>query len=342
MNNKSVIITGVAGLLGSNLARWILTNRPEFTVYGVDNLEGGLIENVTELERNSDGAFKFEHCDIVATPGMFDLLVEQYRPDYIFHFAAFAAEGLSPFTRGRTYESNLLGTSAVVNACINYGVKKLVYASSMAVYGNGAAPFKEYDLCVPVDPYGIAKYACELDIESAEEQFELKAAILRFHNVYGPGQNIYDPYRNVLGIWMNRMRLNNPLQIYGNGQQVRAFTYVEDLMEPIWNAATSQRNLKLNMCSTHPVSIETAAKLVAEEGKKSGFNVEIKKVEKRAEVYTAWVDGKESEEILGCTYKTKLEEGIGKMWKWVLTMPVKPIQVCNYEIPSKVYSYWKY
>ena len=169
--DKKIVITGVAGLLGSRLAKWILDNKPEYTVVGIDNLSGGYRENI-------DKRIIFYETDIAKEDltGIF----EYHKPEYVFHFAAYAAEGLSPFIRKYNYTNNTIATAAIVNECIIHDVKRLVFTSSMAVYGHGwegKRPFEESDIPSPIDPYGIAKYACEMDIKVAHDQHGLEYCI---------------------------------------------------------------------------------------------------------------------------------------------------------------------
>ena len=220
----NIVITGVAGLLGSRFADWIIENTSN-SVIGIDNLSGGYIENV-----NPSAAFYKR--DLV-TDDISDIF-EKKQVDLVYHFAAYAAEGLSPFIRKYNYSNNLVATANVINSCINYRVKRLIFTSSMAVYGHGKPPFDEGDLLKPIDPYGIAKMACEKDIQVAGEQHGLDWSIIRPHNVYGIKQNIWDRYRNVLGIWMYQYLNGEPMTIFGNGEQTRAFTFIDDVLEPMW------------------------------------------------------------------------------------------------------------
>ena len=146
---KKILITGVAGLLGSRMAEWILQNHAEVKIIGIDDLSGGYIEHVPN-------GVEFHQLDITS-----DEIADLFKGvSIVYHFAAYAAEGLSPFIRKFNYRSNIVGTASVVNACIEGQVGRLVFTSSMAVYGVGNPPFKESDLPEPIDPYGVAKYAC--------------------------------------------------------------------------------------------------------------------------------------------------------------------------------------
>ena len=227
--NKTILITGVAGLLGSRLADWIIETQPDTTVVGVDDLSGGFKENVNPK-------VKFWQMNLIEHP--IENIFEAHEIDYVFHFAAYAAEGLSPFIRTYNYDNNLKSTARLVNECIKNDVKRLVFTSTLAVYGHGyGGIFDENQQQAPIDPYGVAKYACEMDIQIAGEQHGLDWCIIRPHNVYGIKQNIWDKYRNVLGIWMFQHLNGTDMTIFGDGEQTRAFSYIDDSLEPLWNAA---------------------------------------------------------------------------------------------------------
>jgi UDP-glucose 4-epimerase len=212
---KAIVITGVAGLLGSRVAKWILENKPSYQVIGIDNLSGGYEDHI-------DTRVIFYKADLAVDD--LNRIFSSHEVEFVYHFAAYAAEGLSPFIRKYNYTNNIVATANVVNACITHQVKRIVFTSSMAVYGAGEPPFNENDLPKPIDPYGIAKYACEMDVQVAGEQHGLDWCIIRPHNVYGTNQNIWDRYRNVLGIWLYQKLNNQPITIYGDGSQKRAFS----------------------------------------------------------------------------------------------------------------------
>ena len=224
-----ILITGVAGLLGSRLSNWIIKNKPEVKIVGIDDLSGGYEENVPK---------EVELWKMNLVTGNIKECFERHQFDYVYHFAAYAAEGLSPFIRSFNYQNNLVATSRIINECIRFNVKRLVFTSTLAVYGHGDGNiFDEKQVPKPIDPYGIAKYGCEMDIQIAGEQHGLDWCIIRPHNVYGLNQNIWDKYRNVLGIWMYQHLNGEPMTIFGDGYQTRAFSYIDDIVEPLWNSA---------------------------------------------------------------------------------------------------------
>ena len=129
----TVLITGVAGLIGSRFAEWILKTQPGVTVIGIDNLSGGYVENVPESVR-------FFQLDLVNSPDEISKIISAKKVDVIYHLAAYAAEGLSPFIRRFNYETNVIASVNLINAAIQHDVKKFIFTSSMAVYGNGQTP----------------------------------------------------------------------------------------------------------------------------------------------------------------------------------------------------------
>ena len=245
-----VLITGVAGLLGSRLADWIIENTDD-TVIGIDDMSGGYEENV----HKDVNLYKVDlSTDDIS--GIF----EDNKPDIVYHMAAYAAEGLSPFIRKFNYRNNLVSTANIINECIRHDVRRLIFTSTMAVYGHGNPPFHEDDLPCPIDPYGIAKYGAEMDIKIAGEQHGLDWCIIRPHNVYGVKQNVWDRYRNVLGIWMYQYMNDEDMTIFGDGEQTRAFSFIDDTLEPMYKAGIQDNCSKeiINLGGTKFYSIKEA------------------------------------------------------------------------------------
>lgn len=334
MKDKYVLVTGCAGLLGSRMCDWISENRKDYGILGVDSLFGGYIEHI-----NNDVIFFQRDLCLSSISDIF----EKYNVEYVFHFAAYAAEGLSPFMRIFNWENNSVSTANVINNCVNYNVKRLVYTSSMSVYGRGIHEgriFDEEDQPNPIDPYAISKYACELDIKAAGEQFGLDWCIIRPHNCYGIKQNIWDKYRNVLGIWMYQALCNKPMLIYGDGKQTRSFSYIDDCLEPLWNAAVSEKASKqiINLGGTESISINNACDIVADVIDYHN----IKYCEARYEVKHAVPSFQKSIDLLGYHDNTPLREGISKMWEWAKVQPPRQQHIWNrYEINKGIYTYWK-
>ena len=266
---------------------------------------------------------------------------ERHQFDYVYHMAAYAAEGLSPFIRSYNYQNNLVATSRVINECIKHDIKRLVFTSTMAVYGHGNGDiFDEIQVPCPVDPYGIAKYACEMDIKVAGEQHGLDWCIIRPHNVYGVKQNIWDKYRNVLGIWMYQHMNGEPMSIFGDGEQKRAFSFIDDCLEPLWKSSQQENCSKeiINLGGTRHHTINEANETL-KEVIKDGQTVY---KEQRHEVKNAVPTWQKSVDLLGYEDKTTLYDGLSQMWEWVKKQPNRKRFVWgNYEVDKGIYSFWK-
>jgi len=327
-----ILITGVAGLLGSRLSDWIIENKPEVQIVGIDDLSGGYIENVNS---------KVELWQMNLVNGNISECFERHQFDYVYHMAAYAAEGLSPFIRSYNYQNNLVATSRIINECIKHDVKRLVFTSTMAVYGHGNGDiFDEKQVPCPVDPYGIAKYACEMDIKVAGEQHGLDWCIIRPHNVYGVKQNIWDKYRNVLGIWMYQYMNGEPMSIFGDGEQKRAFSFIDDCLEPLWKSSQEENCSKeiINLGGTRHYTINEANETL-KEVIKDGQTVY---KEQRHEVKIAVPTWQKSVDLLGYEDKTTLYDGLSQMWEWVQKQHNRKRFVWgNYEVEKGIYSFWK-
>lgn len=328
---KTILITGVAGLIGSRLADWIVDNHPEYEIVGIDDMSGGYIENVNPKVKLYQETIGFDGIEYI---------ISSYKPEYVFHFSAYAAECLSPFIRTYNYRNNLVATADVINWCIKYDVKRLVFASTMAVYGNNIPPMNETMVPCPIDPYGVAKYACEMDIKIAGEQHGLDWCIIRPHNVYGAKQNIWDKYRNVLGIWMYQYMNDMPMTIFGDGLQTRAFSYIDDTLPCLWNAAVSPEASKqiVNVGGKNHYTINQSCELL----RKVIGGGEIVHKEARHEVKNAYVTWQKSVDLLGYDEKHTFEQGLTKMWEWAKIQPMrKRFEWTNFELENGIYSYWK-
>jgi len=326
-----VLITGVAGLLGANFSRHLLNKG--YKVVGIDDLSGGYEDSVP-----SDVTF---YRQDLTNRGAVSQIFNKEKPDYVFHFAAYAAEGLSPFIRNYNYTNNVLASANVINACVNNDVKKVVFTSSMAVYGVGNPPFTEDQLPTPEDPYGIAKYAVEMDLKLAHEMFGLRYSPVRPHNVVGIYQNIWDRYRNVIGIWIRKAMNGEPLTIFGDGTQVRAFSDIKFYMEPFEKLMESHDGEIFNIGADKHYTINEAADTVIDVAKELGITATKVHLEKRNEVHTAYCDHTKAHRLLGFKDDTDLRETTMKMFKWALEQPNRPMKTMDYEIEKNMYSFWK-
>lgn len=329
-----VLVTGCAGLIGSKFCEWLLENKGDsiVSIVGVDNLSGGIPENVPE-------GITFVKADLTNADDQ--KVIESHFPvDYVFHFAAYAAECLSPFIRQYNYTNNVISTAFLINCGIKHSVKRFVFTSSMAVYGRGEPPFGEDDIPAPIDPYGVAKYACEMDLAIAWEQHGMEYSIIRPHNVFGPNQNIWDPYRNVLGIWMYKTLEGEPMTVYGTGEQTRAFSYIDDILAPLWNAAVYEKakNQIVNLGGMREYTLNRARELVSKVTGNDKFTYH----EPRHEVKHSYCKFQKSVDVLDYKETVTFEEGLRRMWEWVKGQPRKSRKMWDsYEMDRKLYSYWK-
>lgn len=327
-----ILITGVAGLLGSRLSDYIIENHSDVHIVGIDDMSGGYKENVNP---------KVELWEMNLVNSNVSECFEKHQFDYVYHFAAYAAEGLSPFIRTYNYQNNLVATSRIITECIKHDIKRLVFTSTLAVYGHqDGNVFDEVQVPKPIDPYGVAKYGCEMDIQIAGEQHGLDWCIIRPHNVYGVKQNVWDKYRNVLGIWMYQHTINEPMTIFGDGTQTRAFSYIDDSLEPLWKASQDNRASKqiINLGGIKEYSINEANEILRE----VVGGGEVKYFEGRHEVKHSIPTWQKSIDLLDFEHKTDLKEGLTKMWEWVKTQPVRERFVWPfYELDKGIYSFWK-
>ncbi len=335
MKKTKVLITGVAGLLGSHFSKYLLDKG--YDIAGIDNLSGGYKDFV---DKRMIRAKKFHVVDLDDLKAV-DKIFRAYRPDYVYHFAAYAAEGLSPFIRNFNYVNNILSSVNVINCCIKYDVKKIIFTSSMAVYGHGVPPFQEHFLPKPADPYGIAKYAIEMDLKQAYEQFGLKYTIVRPHNVVGIHQNIWDKYRNVIGIWIRRTLDGEPILIYGDGKQTRAFSDIKHYMDPFEKLMAKHHDHIFNIGADKEYRLKDIAKLIVKIGTEFGYQPSITHAEKRREVKHAFSDHRKAKKMLAFKDETDIEETIRDMFAWAIKQPKRTVKFMEYEIDKNIYSFWK-
>jgi len=313
------IVTGGAGFIGSHVARILIERGHEVLV--IDDLSGGFRENVP---RNA----RFVQASI---NGNLQPVVDGFQPQYVYHLAAYAAEGLSHHIPSFNYTNNLNGTAKVLAAAYRAGVTHFVFTSSIAAYGHphSAEPFREDDHSVPADPYGVAKLACEHHIRAFRDYYGgPDFTVFRPHNVYGPGQNISDPFRNVVGIFMARALRGEPLPLFGNGSQTRSFSYVHSVAACIASApfVAAAKNEIFNVGGDQPTSVRDLAHAI---GRVLDVPVQLQFLPERKEVKHAHssheklrrVFEKESEDL-------PLEDGLQRMAAYVRSHAIPPVTPC--------------
>jgi UDP-glucose 4-epimerase len=303
----SCLVTGGAGFMGSHVASSLLASGHNVVV--LDDLSGGFLDNVPEGAQFVNGsAVDFE---------LLEELFEKHRFEYVFHLAAYAAEGLSHHIRRFNYENNVVASAGLISLSVRHEVRRFVFTSSIAVYGEAELPMREDMQMRPIDPYGIAKMAVELDLASAQRYFGLDYTIFRPHNVYGENQNTADRYRNVVGIFMNQIMNSEPMTVFGDGTQTRAFSYIGDVAPIIARSVdvAESSNEVFNVGADQPHSVLKLANVVAH-----AFGVEpkIEFLPERHEVQHAYSSHEKLRSVFGVTESTSLEMGIGAMTEWAM------------------------
>jgi UDP-glucose 4-epimerase len=300
------LVTGGAGFMGSHVAEHLL--RMGHKVVVLDDLSGGFRENVP-------GGAEFVQGTIL-DHAMVNRLFDSQSFDYVYHLAAYAAEGLSHFIKRFNYNNNLIGSINLINASLNHEVKCFVFTSSIAVYGSGQSPMSEEMIPVPEDPYGIAKLAIEQDLHVNHEMFGMDSIVFRPHNVYGERQNIGDRYRNAVGIFMNQLLHGEPMTIFGDGTQKRAFTHIDDVAPIIAKSVDypAAKNQVFNVGADTPYTINELAYEVADA---MGVPNNVIHLDARNEVKIAFSDHGKAERVFGKHEKKTLRDGIRSMTEWV-------------------------
>jgi len=300
------LVTGGAGFMGSHVAEHLM--KLGHRVIVVDDLSGGFRDNVPSGAEFVEGS--------ILDLRLIDHLFEQNSFDYVYHLAAYAAEGLSHFIKRFNYNNNLIGSINLINASVNHNVKCFVFTSSIAVYGAGQSPMNEAMIPVPEDSYGIAKLAVEQELRVTHEMFGLNYVIFRPHNVYGERQNIGDRYRNVVGIFMNQILKGEAMTIFGDGTQQRAFTHIDDVAPIIAECVDYPKaaNEVFNVGADVPHTVNDLAVVVA---RAMGAECKVKHLDPRNEVKIAFSDHSKAQSIFGEREKVSLEKGIQGMARWV-------------------------
>jgi len=328
--SDTALVTGGAGFIGSHVAR--AACEMGLDVVALDDLSGGFRDNVPPKARFVEG-------DITDVPLITDLF-KNYRFRYVYHLAAYAAENLSHFIRIFNYTNNLVGSANLINASVRHEVDCFVFTSSIAVYGTCPPPMREDQQPEPEDPYGIAKAAVERDLCASHKLFGLPFVIFRPHNVYGPGQNIGDRYRNVVGIFMNCIMQNQPMPIFGSGKQSRAFSYIDDVAPCIAKSPQIEACLGevFNIGADEPTTVEQLALIVAE-----AMQVEpnIIRHPVRSEVLHAYASHEKFRKVFQPQPPVPLREGVQRTAEWAKRSgPRKSKPFSNIEIEKGLPPAW--
>lgn len=319
--------------MGSHLAEYLAKEGHE--VYGIDNLSIGLMSNVP-------ATIKFAKIDMRNTEDMQSLIAE-CQPELVYHLACWAHEGLSQFMPILITENNYNTFLNLIVPAINNGMKRIVVCSSMSVYGGQLPPFSEDMPRRPEDVYAVAKTAMETTTEVLADVHGFDYTIIRPHNVYGPRQMLHDPYRNVVGIFINRLLNGKPPIVYGDGEQTRAFSYIDDVTPYLAQSGfvDAAKGEIINIGPTEEYSLNTLARTVL-----AAFDSPLQPIhvsDRPREVKHAYCTNDKAQRLLGYTTTTNLVDGVKRMVEWAKTQgPQQFVYLDELELTGeKVPDTWK-
>ena len=306
------LVTGGAGFIGAHVTNQLIESGHQVVV--LDDLSGGFKENVNSKAIFIEGSI-LDHK-------LLEDLFNKYKFDYVYHLAAYAAEGLSHFIKRFNYNNNLIGSVNLINESVKHKIKCFVFTSSIAVYGSIKPPMSEDMLPEPEDSYGIAKLAVEQELKATHHMFGLNYIVFRPHNVYGEFQNLGDRYRNVVGIFMNQLMQNKPLTIFGDGLQTRAFSYIGDVAPYIANAVIIPEayNQVFNIGADKDYTVNELSQSIMNAIEIKG---ELRYVEARNEAAHAYASHQKAKKIFKIDTFTSLSDGLLKMAKWAKITGIK-------------------
>lgn len=317
-----IFITGIAGFLGSHLADRMI--KLGHTVVGNDTLIGGYLDNIP----NGVEFHQIDCCDVE------EMTKAMQGSDVVYHCAATAHEGLSIFSPSFITRNIFQASVATISAAIQNKVKRFVYCSSMARYGNQEYPFKETQIPSPVDPYAIAKVAGEDVLKCLAELNNMEWVIAVPHNIVGPRQRYDDPFRNVMSIMINRVLQNKPPIIYGDGSQMRCFSFIDDCIFCLEKLAFD-RTVKNDIFNIGPdeefITIKDLANLIIQELDFDGEPTYI--ADRPNEVKYATCDATKARTQLGYTTSTTLIDGIRSTIQYIKAKGSKPF---DYSYPLEI------
>jgi UDP-glucose 4-epimerase len=327
----AILVTGAAGFIGSHVVEHLLGRGHE--VVGLDDLSGGFIDNLPK------GTVFCEGSVLDAT--LVARIFAEHHFTHVFHLAAYAAEGLSHFIRRFNYTNNVVGSMNVLNEAVKADVQCFVFTSSIAVYGAGQTPMHERVTPEPEDPYGVAKFAVELDLRAARRMFGMRYIVFRPHNVYGERQHLGDRYRNVIGIFMNQLMRGEPMTIFGDGTQSRGFSYIGDVAPLIADSidVPAAYDDVFNVGADEATSVNELAALVA---RAMGKPATINHLEARKEVLHAVADHTKVARTFGYKAKWSLEDGLKRMADWAKRVgPREPSRRSDIEVDRNLPNSWR-
>ena len=325
-SSKKILVTGVAGVLGSHLAEKL--SELNYEVVGVDDMSGGYKDNVPKNVK----FFNYNCCDLEK------MMKAMKGVDIVYHCAATAHEGLSVFSPFEITKNNYLASVSVFTAAISNKVKRIIFCSSMARYGDQQTPFTEDMNPKPIDPYAISKVAAEKVLINLCELNNIEWVIAVPHNIIGPRQKYDDPFRNVVSIMINRMLQKKAPIIYGDGEQKRCFSYIDDCLSCLL-PMLDQKNLNKQIINIGPdeefVTINKVSEICSNI---TGSNLKpIYKKDRPREVKHACCSAAKARKLLNYETKTDLQTGIKKTYEYIKKRGAKPFEYhINIEIKNEL------
>jgi len=324
--SRKILVTGVAGFLGSHLAEKLSELNHE--VIGIDNMSGGYKDNVPKKIK----FFNFDCCNL-------QKMTEAMKGvEIVYHCAATAHEGLSVFSPVEITRNNYMASVSVFTSAIVNKVKRIIFCSSMARYGDQKTPFTEDMNPKPIDPYAISKVAAENVLINLCELNNIEWVIAVPHNIIGPRQKYDDPFRNVVSIMINRMLQNKAPIIYGDGEQKRCFSYIDDCLSCLL-PMLDQKNLNKQIINIGPdeefVTINKIAEICSNI---TGRNLKpIYKKDRPREVKHANCSADKARKLLNYKTTIDLKNGISKTYDYIKRRGSKPFEYhINLEIKNEL------
>ena len=308
-----ILITGVSGLLGNTLYDRLVEQGHE--VFGAARTNRYHKPNV--------------ECVDLTIPEVTEALFKDIQPEVVYHLAANASESKGQVSPIDMVSRNLLLSTIVLKSAINHKVKKFIFASSISVYGDAPTPYKESDIPQPKDVYGVNKLAFEQILKIMAKVYGFDYTILRPHNLYGPGQNMADPTKNVVALFMRRLVEGKPYTIFGEGKSRRAFTYVEDVAKVFQEALTGLSGQTLNVGSTESITIEQLSEILQAV---SSSTVPVERKPLRAQEMEDFIADHTRQALTLTTTQTALHSGLHDTWDWVNAHPLPEVVKVEDEI----------
>jgi len=286
----NILVTGSTGLLGTNLVKKLKADHHQ----------------VTGVSRRTGIDLRF--MDLAS------MVMNNTKPEVVYHLAANAAESRGQISPIDMTERNILVFVNVLRAAINAKVKRFVYISSAAVYGEVTVPYKEDGETDPADVYGVNKLACEQILKIMAKVYDFEFVIFRPHNLYGPHQNMNDPYRNVVALFMRRLIEGEPYKLFGEGKMRRAFSYVEDVVDVLVDALNEKfTNQTVNVGSDNDISIKDLSDLIQEV---TELEAKIDYEQARPQEISMFLADHALQNTLTKYKETPIKEGLLKTWEW--------------------------